>query len=287
MAAAFVVPWKMATPHGEESGSVLILLVSAAILNSLLLPFTRHAGERLSPAALKLTAILAVLTLLGNYASAAAIERISAPLLNVMQRAELLVVALVAWVALGEKPRRLFWVGGAVAALGFGWMQMAAAEGMLDASGMFYGLFSALAFGTMTVAVRHYIQGVDAVFVNALRLWVSVVLWFVLNGGLPEAASFSREQIFYASLAGLTGPFLGRLFTMQSSHYLEARFTSLILLASPVFALPMAWFAMGTVPGAHELEGGAIMLVGIAIPVVGMLRRSRRNGSDDAGPAAR
>lgn len=273
MAAAFVVPWKLATPHGEEAASVLVLLVSAAILNTMLLPFTRHAGARFSPAALKLTAILAILTLLGNYASAAAIERISAPLLNVMQRAELLVVALVAWIALGERPHWLFWVGGGVAALGFAWMQVAAAEGMLDAGGMFYGILSALSFGTMTVAVRHFIPGVDAVFVNAMRLWASVLLWFILNGGIPDSMSFSREHLLFASLAGFTGPFLGRLFTMQSSRYLEARFTSLILLASPVFAMPMAWLAMGEVPSEHEVEGGAVMLVGIAIPLIGMLRR--------------
>ena len=60
---------------------------------------------------------------------------------------------------------------------------------------------------------------------------------------------------------------------MQSSRYLEARFTSLILLASPVFAMPMAWLAMGEVPSAHEVEGGAVMLIGIAIPLIGMLRR--------------
>jgi probable blue pigment (indigoidine) exporter len=276
MVAAFVVPWKMATPHGDESSAVLILLTSAAILNSILLLFTRRTGRRVSSAALKLTAILAVLTLVGNFASAAAIERISAPLLSVMQRSEVLVVALMAWVVLRERPHALFWAGAAVAAAGFGYMQQG--EGGLDTLGLVYGVSSAVAFGSMTVAVRHYIQGIDAVFVNALRLWASVGLWLVVQGGLPDAESFNSTQIFYVAIAALAGPFLGRLCTMQSSRYLEARFTSLILLSAPVLTVPIAWVFIGTIPTNRVLVGSAVMMAGIAIPVSRMLHERRRAG---------
>lgn len=282
MVAGFVVPWKMAAPHGEASSAVLILLTTAAILNTILLPFTRHAGERVTPEAIRLTAILAVLTLLGNFASAAAIERISAPLLNVMQRFEVLVVALMAWVALRERPHALFWVGAFVAAVGFVYMQGGEAE--LDSMGLIYGVASSVAFGAMTVAVRHYIQHVDVAFVNALRLWVSVGLWFVVQGRLPDADSFSSTQIFYVAIAAIIGPFLGRLCTMQSSRYLEARFTSLILLSSPVLSVPIAWFFIGAVPTEREFAGGAVMLAGIAIPVTLMLYQHRRAAR---GPADR
>ena len=270
MAGAFVVPWKLATPHGDESTAVLVLLTSAAVLNSLVVPFTKRTGAKFSPDALRLSLILAVLTLVGNLASAAAIERISAPLLSVLQRSEVLVVAIAAWFVMGERPHALFWVGSAVAAVGLVWMQ--GGEGRIDAIGIVYGLFSAASFGGMLVAVRRYVDGIDPIFVNAFRLWLSVLLWFVVHREIPDAAAFSGPLVFYVTLGGLFGPFLSRLFSMQSSRYLEARFTALILLSSPVLSLPLAWIFLGSVPTGRELEGGMIMLLGVAIPVVGMLR---------------
>lgn len=269
MAGSFVIPWKLATPHGDESTSVLVLLTSAAALNSLIVPFSKQEGARWSADAMRLSVILAVLTFVGNLLSAIAIERISAPLLSVLQRAEVLVVAVVAWAVMGEKPHVLFWIGAAVAAIGLVWMN--GNGGALDGYGILCGLGSSLCFGSMLVAVRRYIHGVDAVFVNAFRLWLSVGVWFAVNRTLPSLEDLTMPVLIYASLAGLFGPFLSRLFSMQSSHHLEARFTALILLSTPALSLPLAWLVLGTIPSGAELEGGVVMLIGIAIPVVGML----------------
>ncbi len=270
MAAAFVVPWKLAAPHGDEASAVLVLLASAAILNSLIVPFTPSDGVRWSAPALRLSLVLAVLTFVGNLASAAAIARISAPLLSVLQRSEVLLVAVVAWVTLGERPHALFWVGSAVATLGLVWMH--GGDGSLDAVGVAWGIASAAAFGGMLVAVRHAIAGIDAVFVNALRLWLAVAIWFLVHRRLPDPDELRAPLLFYGALTGLFGPFLGRLFSMKSSRYLEARFTALILLSTPALSVPLAWIFLGTVPSGPELEGAALMLLGIGIPVVGMLR---------------
>ena len=267
MAASFVIPWKLATPHGDESSAVLVLLVSAASLNTLLLPFTPRVGARWNAAAMRLAIVLAVLTLVGNWFSAAAIERISAPLLSVLQRAEVLIVAVIAWATLGERPHVLFWVGSGIAALGLLWMQ--GGDGPLDGVGVLLGLASSLSFGIMIVAVRRYVHGVDTVFVNTFRLWLAVLVWFLVRGEIPSADEFSGPLILYGSLAGAFGPFLSRLFTMQSSRHLEARFSALILLSTPVLSLPLAWLFLGTIPSGRELDGGALMLLGVAIPVVG------------------
>lgn len=271
LAGSFVVPWKLATPHGDESTAALLLLLSAAVSNSMVVPFGRGAGARWSGTALRLSLALAVLTLAGNLASAAAIERISAPLLSLLQRAEVLLVALIAWAAMGERPHRLFWVGGAVAATGLLWMS--GGGGRIDSAGVVLGLVSAACFGSMLVAVRKWVHEVDPVFVNALRLWLAVAMWFVVHRRIPDPAAMSPNLVAYASLAGLLGPFGSRLFSMQSSRTIEARFTALILLSSPVFALPLSWLFLDALPSARELEGGALMLLGITIPVAGMLRR--------------
>lgn len=257
-------------PYGEEADAVLILLLSSAVSNSLLIPFAPRHGARFSLPAVRLSLLLAVLTLAGNLASAESIARVSAPVLSVLQRGEVLVVAVAAWLFLGERPHGVFWIGAAVAAVGLIRMQTGDAD--FDAAGVFYGLASAVCFGSMLVAVRKYVEGVDAVFVNAFRLWLSVVFWFAMHREIPSLERFDGSLVVYASLAGLFGPFLGRLFSMQSSRYLEARFTALIFLSVPALAVPLAWIFLGTVPAGRELEGGALMLLGVAIPVVWRLR---------------
>ena len=118
-AGAFMVPWKIATEHGQESDAVLVLLAIAATLNTLALPMTRRPkGTSSLGATLLLSTVLAIFTLIGNEASAAAIARISAPLLSVLQRAEVVIVAVVAWVALRERADFAFWAGTAIAILG-------------------------------------------------------------------------------------------------------------------------------------------------------------------------
>ena len=270
MAGSFVIPWKLATPHGEEEDAVLVLLISAAVLNTLLVPATPRRGAQWSGDAIRLSVLLAVLTLAGNLASALSIERVSAPILSVLQRAEVLIAALVAWVLMGERPHAVFWAGAAVAGIGLVWMQ--GGEGTLDPWGVVYGLSSAVCFGSMLVAVRRYAADIDMVFVNAFRLWLSVGFWFLLHREIPSLEGFSPTFVVYVALAGMFGPFLSRLFSMQSSRFLEARFTALILLSVPALTVPLAWLFLGTVPAGRELEGGGLMLVGIALPVVWMLR---------------
>src|SRR6185369_6491728 len=99
--AAFMIPWKLATRHGESKDLVLVLLLSAALLNTAVLPVSRGSGaRRWSRTAWGVSIGLAFVTLLGNEASAAAIARISGPVLSVLQRFEVVIVGLLAWLVL-------------------------------------------------------------------------------------------------------------------------------------------------------------------------------------------
>jgi drug/metabolite transporter (DMT)-like permease len=273
--AAFLIPWKLASRHGESRHVVLVLLASAAILNTAALPLIGSVGARArrhwTPVALWLSVALAVLTLLGNEASAAAIARISGPLLSVLQRFEVVIVGGLAWILLGERPDWAFAVGAAIAVGGIA-LTHGAAPTEAHASGVLYGLLAAGGFGGMVVLTRRFVADIDPAGVNALRLWLSVLLWLAWHRELPAATELSGNLLLHGALAALFGPFLSRLFLMYALRHVEARIAALCILAAPVATLGLAWAFLGDVPTATELLGGAVILAGVGIPVVAAVR---------------
>lgn len=274
MSAAFILPWKLASELGAPEVLVLIMLVAAGTLNVVLLRFPEGGRVRFNRTTLWLGLGLAVLTLAGNLASAEAISRISGPMLSVLQRAEVIVVALMAWALIGEQVDRRFWLGAAVALFGF-WLVRGPDVSAVTSDGLLYGLMSAVCFSSMAVLTRKYITVVNPASLNAFRVWATVPLWFVVYGAPPPLASLSPALVGYAGLAGILGPGLSRLFVMQSARYVPARISSLVTLVAPVLTLLLSWALLDSWPSDRELWGGSVMLAGIALPVVAALRDPR------------
>lgn len=270
--ASFVIPWKVAAGLGPTSTNTLVLLVAAAIFNSLLTVAQKRSLPRFSRFDLAVATALAALTLLGNLASANAIAIISPAMLTVTQRSEVILVALLAWPVIGERIERRFWIGAIIAVAGLLILQDPFASGEIRASGMAWALASAVWFSSMAVVTRKFIHRIDPVSVNALRLWLSVALWFAWHGVPDVIYEISADQAFYASLAAFFGPFLGRLCLMTSARFVEARYTTLATLAAPPLTLLFGFVLLSDLPSAQEIVGGTVMLLGIALPVWGWTR---------------
>ena len=274
-----VIPWKLANEIGDPSHSVFLLLGVAALLNSALVIGQRaKRGEpmiRFRRTEIAVAGLLAIFTLLGNLASALAIQQLSPAVLNVLMRADVLFVAFLGGLVLREHVERRFWFGAAVAVVGLVVLQRpahdAAAQGLVDfGSGM--AIAAAASFSCLAILTRRFIHEIDPVSVNAVRLWLAVALWFLFNG-LPNFSEIPPQQVFYAAAAAFAGPFLGRLALMISARYLEARVTTLATLTTPAITLVLGFLILSDWPETHELIGGAIMIAGIAIPLVRIGRR--------------
>jgi drug/metabolite transporter (DMT)-like permease len=271
--AGFMIPWKLATRHGDPKDLVFVLLASAAILNTIALPLTRRSSIRFrSGTVWGVSIALAFLTLVGNESSAAAIVRISGPLLSVLQRFEVLIVGALAWLLLDERPSLGFWAGAGLASLGVALMQ-SGGTAAAHASGIGYALLAASAFAAMAVLTRRFIFDIEPIGVNAFRLWLSLLCWVAFHGELPAVSQYSLPLVLHGALAALFGPFLGRLFFMFALRDVEARTASLCVLLAPVATLGLSWAILGDVPTATETIGGAVILLGVAIPVLGSERR--------------
>ena len=190
-----------------------------------------------------------------------------------VQRGEIILVALLAWPMLRERPDRPFWLGAALAVGGLVVLNAPFDAAGARTAGFVWAGLSVLAFGSMAVLTRRFIERFDPARVNGLRLWLSVALWFAWYGLPPELFEVTRAQAGYTALAAFCGPFAGRLAMMLSARYLEARLTTLATLAAPPLALGLGWLVLADVPTPREGLGGLVMLVGIAIPVLARPRR--------------
>lgn len=280
MSACFLVPWKLAQVHGDAAHAVLVLLVCAAVFATVLLSLSpRETTPR--PASLRtlflVAGVLSCFTLGGNWLSALAVARVSGALLAVLQRAEVIVVALLGAAWLGERVHPAYWVGTAVAALGL-WLlgRDTNAAGGFDPAGVIYGVGAACCFGAMPVLVRRHVEVLRLGQLNALRLWLGVLLWFATERRIPAASELPWPLLGYGALAAFFGPFLSRTFMLLSARSLPANLTALAQLVIPVLALAVAYIAIGELPAPRELQGGAIMLLGIALPLAAMRARAPR-----------
>lgn len=276
----FVIPWKLASMHGNAATNTLILLVSAATFTTMLTIYQQKSFPSFNGFDLRAAIALAVFTLFGNLASANAVELLSPALLTVFQRSEVIIVALLAWPIIGERIDRRFWIGAAIALAGLFIIQNPFAGTDPRTIGMAWAGASAFCFGSMSVLTRRVIHRIDAVSVNALRLWLSVAFWFALNGVPEELNEISATQAGYAALAAFFGPFMARLCLMTSAKYIEARITTLTTLAAPPVTLFLGFVILSDLPSTREIQGSLVMLVGIAIPIVGLARSAKRKRPD-------
>lgn len=274
---AFVIPWKRAAEHGSVSSMVLVMLTTAAVLSSLamLSPALRRPPPQ--PGSRKLlagmSAAFAVLTLVGNSASAAAIGVLSAPLVSVLLRTDVILVAAMGWVLLGERVTARFWLGAALAVVGLWVAQSPGTTGAADPIGLLLALLAALSFSAMGILTRRYIRHVDPIALNATRLWMSVGLWFATEGlRLPD--DLTPQVIGYSALAALIGPGIARICLMLSARDLEARMTAMVGITGPLWAVLFAWIFLGTLPQQGQLIGGGIIFIGVALPVIQQGSRS-------------
>ncbi|NQZ06415.1 MAG: DMT family transporter [Algicola sp.] len=270
LAALFVIPWKLATNAGEITTVVFVLLLSAATANSLIWLATSHSKPFAKPTKLEmgLSSGLAVLTLLGNLASAKAIVYLTPASLNTFFRAEVIIISLLAMVFLKEAIERRFYLGLVVVGVGFYIMTPNHTLGDDWSVGVGFALIAATMFSGMVLLARKYVRRIDTVLVNALRLWISVIFWFLANWRIPGASEFNTSLVLYAVIAAIAGPVLGRMCFMFSSVHLEARKSALIAMTSPVFALGFSFIFLDDIPDNLEIWGGAIMLLGISFTLL-------------------
>ncbi len=277
-AAAFLIPYGAATAAATPQGVALAMLLCAACLGTVTTPWRSGGRLNIDRVTFWVSAALGAGTVIGNIAMAAALLRIEPALTSVILQTEILFVALLAALWLGERISARFVLGASLAVGGFLVMRLpGAGSATIDVLGAGAATAAALSFALMHVITRVSIRRIDPRAVNALRLWLAVGFLALLPGNAASLASLDARVWGLAAAAATCGPIFGRLCMMYALRSIPAAHARLAGLLAPVFAFVLGFALLGSTPSALELFGGAIILAGVAIPLF-------ENARDGAAP---
>ena len=198
-----------------------------------------------------------------------AIEAVGAGLATVLGNLQVLFVALVAWVLLGERPHRGLVAAGPLLAGGvvllsgvLGGDTYGAAPGL----GAALGLATSAAYAGFILLLRQGAAGPRQLAGPLLHATASAaVVATGLGLALRELAVPDGEAMAWLLLLALSSQVAGWLLISGSLPRLPAAVTSVLLLAQPVGALAIAAVLLGEAPAPVQYAGSALVLTGVVL----------------------
>jgi drug/metabolite transporter (DMT)-like permease len=208
-----------------------------------------------------------------------AIENVGAGLSTVLGNTQVVLVGLVAWVLLSERPSNRALVSIPVVMVGVVLISGAIggnAYGEHPGLGVLYGVLTALMYTGFLLTLRHGNQDTwrpagplcDATAVSALAC---LAAGFVL-GDLDLTPGWAATA-WLVTLA-LTSQVLGWLLISLSLPRLPAVLTSILLTLQPVMTVVLGMVLLDETPSALQLLGAAAILSGLILVTLG--RREQR-----------
>jgi drug/metabolite transporter (DMT)-like permease len=217
-----------------------------------------------------------------------AIEYVGAGLATVLGNLQVLIVGVVAWLLLGERPSRATLIALPIVLAGVVLISGVVGSGAYGADpafGVVLGIATALCYAGYLLIIRR--GGRDArrpagpVAVATLSTAIVATAVGLVVGDLDLTPSL--ESLGWLALLGLTSQSLGYLFISISLPRLPAVLTSIILLVQPVITVGLSMVLLGERPSVTQLAGVALVVGGIAFATVPLARvrdglQAARNG---------
>ncbi len=189
-----------------------------------------------------------------------------------------IVVAIGAWLFLGERITRMFALGLVIAIIGMGLLVGASIE--IDPShvaGDGYGMITALFFGSYVLSVRSVRSKVPAatlMFRSGVITAAALLVVTLVGGGdlWPGSASGWGILLGLALFAHAAGQGL----LAYALGHVPAALSSLVILIEPLAAAILGWLILAEAITPLQGLGGVVILVGILIA-----RHQRHEAPDD------
>ena len=218
-----------------------------------------------------------------------AVDDVGAGLATVVGNLQVVVVALVAWVALGERPSRR--IGVAIPAMLVGVVLISGivgsgAYGSNPRLGVLFGLGSAVAYGAYLLLAREANPGglrpATMLFLSSLTTAVVGAIVGAAIGELDLVPSWPAHGWLIA--VALTSQVAGYLLISASQPRLPAAITSVILLAQPVATVFLAAILVSEAPSTVQFAGVGLVILGLVVATArpGARRLSREVPLPDA-----
>ena len=211
------------------------------------------------------------------------IEAVGAGLATVLGNTQVLMVGVLAWALLGERPSSRALVGIPIA---FGGVVLISgvleqgAYGDDPALGVVYGVLTGIAYSGFLLALRQGSAGGETAgpLLDATVASAAGCLVIGLAVGDLDLVPPLEAQLWLVALA-LSAQVVGWLLIAVSLPRLPAVVSSLLLMLQPLLAVALAAVLVDESPSRLQLAGAALILVAV------VLASARRRASDAAAPS--
>lgn len=205
-----------------------------------------------------------------------AIEAVGAGLATVLGNLQVLIVGIVAWAFLGERPSRATVVALPVVLVGVALISGigGGAYGRDPVLGVVLGVLTALCYAGYLLVIRRGGRDIrrpaGPVAIATASTAVVAALIGLAAGDLDPAPSL--ESLGWLALLGVTAQSAGYLMISLSLPRLPAVVTSIILLAQPVATVLLSMWLLAEAPSGIQLAGVALVIGGIFYATVATSR---------------
>jgi len=213
-----------------------------------------------------------------------AIEAVGAGLSTVLGNLSVLVVGVVAWLLLGERPSRAILIALPIVLVGvvlISGLFDSAAYGEDPPLGVVLGLITAVSYAGYLLVIRHAGRSpgrsagpvaVSTASTAVVALGAGLVIGLAGGPGVDVVPSWPAHGWLLAY--GVTSQSLGYLLISLSLPRLPAVITSIILLAQPVATVVLSMILLAETPSVAQLAGVVLVIggIGAATVPVGRLR---------------
>jgi drug/metabolite transporter (DMT)-like permease len=201
------------------------------------------------------------------------IEAVGAGLATVLGNIQVLLVGLLAWVALGERPDNRALASIPVVFAGVVLISGVIGEGAYGDDplmGVVFGLLTAITYALFILILRHGNVDVRRPAGPLFDATLGGAIFSALGGiavGDIQWAPGAESQAWLVLLA-LSSQVLGWLLISVSLPRLPALLTSIVLMLQPVSTVFLAALLLSEAPSSVQLAGVAIVIAGVAVATV-------------------
>jgi drug/metabolite transporter (DMT)-like permease len=219
-----------------------------------------------------------------------AIEAVGAGLATVLGNTQVVLVGLLAWVLLGERPSRRSLASIPIVLLGVVLISGAIGAGAYGSNpplGVLFGVITALAYSAFLLILRQSNadrrRPAGPLFDATLASAVGVAVYGVPTGTLDLTPGLEAQA--WLILLALSSQVLGWLLISISLPRLPAVVTSILLTLQPVATVVLAALILDESPSALQLLGAALILSGLVLTSARAPRRARARDEPAAVPS--
>jgi drug/metabolite transporter (DMT)-like permease len=192
-----------------------------------------------------------------------------------VSRVETLVAILLGVWFFGERFTRREAIGAAFVVIGV--VALRYAGGIAIERGFWIILFASIGFGIAEALAKKTVSIVDPFAFALVRNIVLGIACFAVAMARPSGLSLPQDGLGWLAVAGIgvSGPFLGRVHFLKALQMIHISKTALVNQALPIWVALLSFFLLNTVPSQREWLGGAAVILGCVLLILGRGRPAR------------